>query len=127
MNNEIDRNIRLRAMWCHLMNITIWIPPFPIFLISTILFCLLQTHPFVEASGKEVLNFSSSILLYILLVFTISLSICAAGATEASIMLGSGSILILFLTHIISVIFGGVQASKGIIYRYPFAVRFFHN
>jgi uncharacterized protein len=127
MSNEIDRNIRLRAMWCHLINLTIWIPPFPVFLISTILFCLLQPHPFVEASGKEALNFSSSILLYILLIFTIALSICAAGATEASYVLGIGSILILIFTHIILVIFGGVQASKGISYRYPFAVRFFNN
>jgi uncharacterized Tic20 family protein len=42
-------------------------------------------------------------------------------------MLGIGSISVLILTHIILVIFGGVQASKGISYRYPFAVRFFNN
>lgn len=127
MNNSLDRTIRLRAMWCHLINITIWIPPFPIFLISAIIFCSFYPHPFVKASGKEVLNFSASIILYILLVFTISLSICATGAIDASFILGIGSILILIITHIILVIFGGVQASKGISYRYPFAVRFFDN
>jgi uncharacterized protein len=127
MNNLPDRNIRLRAMWCHLINLTIWIPPFPVFFISTILFCLLQPHPFVKASGKEALNFSGSILLYILLAFTIAIAFCGAGATDTSWILGSGSILVLFFTHIILVIFGGVQASKGISYRYPFAVRFFNN
>jgi uncharacterized protein len=127
MNNSLDRNIRLRAMWCHLINITIWIPPFPVFLILTIIFCSFYPHPFVKASGKEVLNFSASIILYILIVFTIALSICAAGAIDASWMLGIGFILLLILTHIILVIFGGAQASKGISYRYPFAVRFFNN
>jgi uncharacterized protein len=127
MSNQIDRNIRLRAMWCHLINIMTWIIPFPLFFILAIIFYRLSPHPFVQTSGKEALNFSASILLYVLLVFTISLAFCGAGATDASFIFGIGSISILIITHIILVIFGGVQASKGISYRYPFAVRFFDN
>jgi uncharacterized protein len=127
MNSELDRNIRLRAMWCHLIYLIVWIIPFPLAWILAIILWRINPHPFVTASGKEALNFSASILLYILLAFTISLAICGAGATDASFMLGIGSISILILTHFCLVIFGGVKAMQGIIYRYPFAVRFFYN
>ena len=127
MSNEIDPKVCRRAMLCHLINITIWIPPFPLFLLLTVIFCLLDAHPFVKACGKEVLNFSGSILLYILLLFTISIAICGSGAIGASFAFGIGSILILILTHIIMVVFGGIQVTKGISYHYPFVVRWFHR
>jgi uncharacterized protein len=127
MNSELDRNIRLRAMWCHLINLAVWIIPFPLVFILVIILYRFDPHPFITASGKEAINFSGSIILYILIAFTISIAICGAGATDASFILGIGSILILIFTHICLVILGGVKASQGISYRYPFTVRFFIN
>jgi uncharacterized Tic20 family protein len=128
MNNlTLDRNIRLRAMWCHLINLTIWIIPFPLVFILAIILYRLNPHPFVTASGKEALNFSASILLYMLLIFTIVLATCGTKVIDLSILLGAGLILVLIITHIILVIFGSVRASKGISYLYPLAIRFLNN
>ena len=114
-------------MWCHLSNLAIWIPPFPIFFILPVIFCRLDADLFVRAAGKEAINFSASVLLYMLLVFTISIAMCGAGAVDQSWIFGSIAILLLMLTHIIMIIFGSIQAHRGISYKYPFAIRFLGN
>ena len=114
-------------MWCHLINLAIWIPPFPVFLILPLIFCRLDAVLFVREAGKEAINFTASILVYMLLVFTISIAICGAGAKDQSWIFGSIAILLLMLTHIIMIIFGSIQANQGISYRYPFAIRFLDN
>ena len=128
MNNlPLDSKIRRQAMFCHLVNIGMWLAPVPLFLIIFIILSRLNAHPFVKEAGKEAANFSASIILYILLIFTISLSMCAAGVADMSFMFGVRSIAMLVITHIVMVIFGGIQANRGISYRYPFAIRFLDN
>ena len=126
-NSTLDPKIRRRAMWCHLINVAIWISPFPIFFPLVIIFCRLDAHIFVKAAGKEAINFTASVLLYMLLVFTISIAMCGAGAVDQSWIFGSIAILLLMLTHIIMIIFGSIQAHRGISYKYPFAIRFLGN
>ena len=129
MNNlPLDSKIRRQAMFCHLVNIGMWLAPVPLFFIVFIILSRLNAHSFVKEAGKEAANFSASIILYILLIFTISLSMCAAGAiTDVSFMFAVYSIVMLVITHIVMVIFGGIQANRGISYKYPFAVRFLDN
>ena len=126
-NSPIDPNIRRRAMWCHLINLAIWIPPFPIFLILPLIFCRLDAVLFVREAGKEAINFTASVLLYMLLVFTISIAICGAGAKDQSWIFGAAAILLLMLAHVVMIVFGSIQANRGISYKYPFAIRFLGN
>ena len=49
---------------------------------------------------------------------------CGAGAVDQSWILGSIAILLLMLTHVVMLIFGSIQAHRGISYKYPFAIRF---
>ena len=128
MNNlPLDSKVRRQAMFCHLVNIGMWVAPVPLFLIIFIILSRLNAHPFVKEAGKESANFSASIILYVLLIFTISLSMCAAGVSDMSFFFGVYSIGILVITHIVMVIFGGIQANRGISYKYPFAIRFLDN
>ena len=126
-NSPIDRNIRRRALWCHLSNLAVWIPPFPIFVILPLIFCRLDAVLFVREAGKESINFTASVLVYMLLVFTISIAMCGAGAVDQSWIFGLTAILLLMLTHIVMIIFGSIQANRGVSYKYPFAIRFLDN
>jgi uncharacterized Tic20 family protein len=108
------------------------LPPICLFVsrISCLVFWRMhrRRHPFVDESGKAALNFSLSIDLYLFVVGTISLATCGL------LGLGSGLGVIAYLwilmplllfAHFCSIVFGGIQASKGIIYKYPGTISFF--
>jgi uncharacterized protein len=81
MNNEIDREIRVTAMWCTVSNLTLPIgmwadspfSPLLVLFISSALVLLIwvtnrEKHPFIDESAKQALNFTLSIDLYIVIV-----------------------------------------------------------
>ncbi len=72
--------------------------------------------PFVNDQGKEAVNFQLSVLLAYL----------AAGLVGVVPVVGCLAALVIPAIGIASLIFGilgGLEANKGIIYRYPFALR----
>jgi uncharacterized Tic20 family protein len=81
MNNEIEREVRVTAMWCTVSNLMLpigmWVDsPFSSFLvlfISSALVLLIwvtnrEKHPFIDESAKQALNFTLSFALYIIIV-----------------------------------------------------------
>jgi uncharacterized Tic20 family protein len=82
-----------------------------------------ESHPFVDAQGKEALNFNLSALLYIVVLF-------AFGFIFTLITLGFGALLFVpafiaaMAAWVVLVIVAAVKASKGELFRYPLTIRF---
>ncbi|HLO48632.1 MAG TPA: DUF4870 domain-containing protein [Kamptonema sp.] len=144
-NNEQARNW---AMWCHLSSIAwilAFIIPFPFLNILCPLIVWLSKknqNSFINAHGKESLNFQLSLLIYtiicaIILLFLTSVTcgwIAPLGSSSAQssittigVSLLIGLIGLYVIGGIISfalVIFAAVKAKKGEFYHYPFTIRF---
>ena len=153
MNGEIDQEARKWGMWCHLSAIVAWIPqillvgvgiPLPIPLLSIILPLIIwltnkQKHSFIDAQGKESLNFQISLLIYSIIACIIAVFLffttCGAMYNQnanqlmvnllfiATILMGI-LLLLIVIFQIFLVIFASVKAYKGQLYRYPFTIRF---
>lgn len=153
MRDGENQDARNWAMFCHLSSL-FYIPVFLLALIglpipfvnifAPLIVWLAKKNqdPFIDAHGKESLNFNISLTLYniiaaIIFVFLISVT-CGVGfsssqsATQnnlASIgiilaIVYGGLLLLVFTYHLISVIFASVKAKKGELYRYPYTIRF---
>ncbi|MDB5357485.1 MAG: hypothetical protein JWN24_3938 [Phycisphaerales bacterium] len=100
-----DQNM---ALLCYILAIfTGWIGPLIIWLMKK------ETSPFVNDQGKEVLNWE------ITLVF----AWIAGVATSWIFGLGILIIIVAGICNLIFNILGAMKVSKGIPYRYPFALR----
>lgn len=100
---------------CHLLSLVLFVGiPVGNVLAPLVLWLLKRQYDsYLDATGKEVLNFQISITIYAL--------ICGI-----LILLGIGIILlpILFIMSIVCTIIGAIKSSEGIIYRYPLTIRF---
>lgn len=109
---EGDTNV---AMLCHLLSFIGWIGiPFGNILGPLVLWLMKKDQDdFVDATGKEVLNFQISATIYGivcgLLIF---------------VFIGIILLPILIIAVIIFTIIGAMKASDGVLYRYPFTIRF---
>ena len=140
-NNEQARNW---AMWCHLSSIAGITVVFP-FPFLNILCPLIVWHfkknqlSFIEAHGKESLNFQLSLLIYtmifaVILLFLIGFIIWTADSDQSFYSIATIGIMLLYgliglygIAGILSfalVIFAAVKAKKGEFYHYPFTIRF---
>jgi uncharacterized Tic20 family protein len=75
---------------------------------------------FVADQAREALNFNLSVLLYLVVlgVVTFVLIILIVGLLLIPV------ILAVVIAHLVLVIIAGIQANKGIAYRYPLTIRF---
>ena len=114
--------------------ITILMIPLLSFLISRISALVFwrthrSRHPLINESGKDALNFSLSIDLYILVICTILFASCGfyPSALPLLTLISFTWILVPFLlfTHFCLIIFGSIRASMGEIYKYPGTIQFF--
>ena len=133
------------GMLCHLASL-VWIPlifvaPFPfINILGPLVVWVLKKneHPFIDAQGKESLNFQISFTLYSLIVGIIAVIVALVFVggnifyilqallllfALAGIWLVLLAVLIGFLQFVL-VIIASVKASNGEFYRYPFTIRF---
>ncbi|CAN5540546.1 DUF4870 domain-containing protein [soil metagenome] len=82
-----------------------------------------ESHPFIDAQGKEALNFNLSALLYIVVLFVF-------GFIFTVLTLGFGLFLLVpafiaaMAAWVVLVIVAAVKASKGELFRYPLTIRF---
>ena len=82
-----------------------------------------DSHPFVDAQGKEALNFNLSALIYILSLFVF-------GFIFSFVTLGFGIFLFVpaaiaaMVGWVVLVVVAAVKASRGEAYRYPLTIRF---
>ena len=71
-----------------------------------------KEHPFIDANGKESLNFQTSMLIYSVLL---SPTLCIA--------IGIVLLPALWIFDLILVVVASMKASGGAVYRYPLTIR----
>ncbi len=91
-------------------------------------------HQFIEASGKEMINFLLSLILYLVVIDSIAISSCGFSVYNnmGNLIILSGvlfaivaviSLYWLFLVISMAIV-GGSRAAKGEIHHYPMTIRF---
>ena len=156
MTQDNDQSARNWAMWCHISSL-VWLPslllgligiflPIPLLNIVGPLIVWLtkkEQHPFIDAHGKESLNFQISFTIYwviaaIILIFLaaitcgIELSNSSSSSsgqllTQIWVVLGVvGGVfaLIVGILQLVLIVFAAIKAKKGEFYHYPFTLRF---
>ncbi|HQW28711.1 MAG TPA: DUF4870 domain-containing protein, partial [Verrucomicrobiales bacterium] len=102
---------KVMGMLAHILGaVTSFLGPLIIWLIKK------DESPFVNDQGKEALNFQ----------ITIIIGYVVAGILSMVPVLGCLSIILIPAVGVTSLIFGilgGLEANKGVVYRYPFALR----
>jgi uncharacterized Tic20 family protein len=108
------------------------LPPFSL-IVSRILALIVwltscRRHPFIYESGKEALNFSLSIDLYLLIVGAIVFASCGFYPVPMIGVLVHLWLLmpLLSLFHFCLMIAGTIKTSFGLIYKYPVTINFFN-
>ena len=154
MSGNIDQKIRLQAMSWILANLLpsaislLFNSLLPInspiigllfASFSTIaLFCPLviwlinrKSHPLISECTRESLNFTFSNYLYVTIVASIWIGSCfgnvlaPSGFSTGVFAFSSFVLCILGLFYICAIVFGGIQAARGNVYKYPLTIRFF--
>ena len=102
---------KVMGMLSHILGaVTSFLGPLIIWLIKK------DESPFVNDQGKEALNFQ----------ITVMIGFVVAGILGMVPVLGCLSIILIPAVGVTSLIFGilgGLEANKGVVYRYPFALR----
>lgn len=102
------------AMACHLAAFAGYFIPFGHILGPLVVLLFKgESHPFVNAQGREALNFQISITLYLLVA-----------ALLIAVVIGVFLIAALALFDFIFIIVATVKAKNGETYRYPLTIRF---
>jgi uncharacterized protein len=119
MENEVlgsglDRDTRMWAMLCHISAFAGFIGiPFGNILGPLIIWLIKrEDHPFINAQGKEALNFQISLIIY----GVISGILCL-------VLIGFLLLLLLWVAGVVLTIIGALKANEGVAYRYPFTIR----
>ena len=111
-----SRSQRQWAMGCHLIGLCGVIVPVPAAgLIATLVLWLLKREDgsFIDAHGKEALNFQISLVIYFAICIFLSM-----------VAIGVFLLIPLALFAFISIIVAGVKASEGSEFSYPACIRF---
>src|SRR6476619_7979304 len=111
---ELTGEVKNWGMLCHLSALLGFVPPFVGVVLGPLLVWLIKgkEHPFIDANGKESLNFQISMLIYSALL-------------APTFCIGIGFFLLPLLWGIdaILAIVASVKASGGAVYRYPLTLR----
>jgi uncharacterized Tic20 family protein len=114
---ELSKDVRMWAMFCHLAGLAGFVIPV---ILSGIIAPLIiwqikkDEHPFLDENGKEALNFQISIGIYEFVSFLLIFVFCIG-----AILLPAVAIFDLVL-----MIIAAVKANNGESYRYPLTIRF---
>ena len=150
MNSQTTNPDKTIAALIHVAAFSKYIIPFGNFILPLILWTAKKNDPFVDAHGKQALNFQISIFLYFILL--ICLGIAGIVFLGVSITFqepfifspdfnGFGDLgkvlpllffigfmgilfLALFILEIVCVITATVKASEGLLYKYPLTINF---
>lgn len=102
------------GMLCHLSALLGFVPPFIGVVLGPLAIWLIKgkEHPFIDANGRESLNFQISMLIY-------------SAITSVTICIGIGLFLlpVLWVIDVILIVVAAVKASSGVVYRYPLTIR----
>ncbi|KAA5835458.1 DUF4870 domain-containing protein [Pseudomonas chlororaphis] len=108
-----SQEVRQWAMFCHLSALLgIWIP-FGTLIGPLVLWQMKrETDPFIDAQGKEALNFQITVALASLVCFLLMV-----------VLVGFLLFGLLAIGALVLTIIAGVKANEGVAYRYPFTWR----
>ncbi len=130
------------AAWLHFSSFSRFFIPFGNLLVPLLLWSIHKNKsPYIDAHGKQILNFQISMLLYTSLMLLILVPLAALyiffGASNIDLwglnahhVFFPSKIVLLGLALLSSlfeyglVIYAGVKASEGLIYTYPFTFQF---
>ena len=116
-NEEISKDARMWAMFCHLGGLAGLIPIAPAFgsIIAPLIIWQIKKDefPFVDEHGKEAVNFQISILLYSI----ICIPFCF-------ICIGFIFLAVIGIIDIVCLLIATIKANNGEHYRYPICIRF---
>ena len=116
-NEELSKDARMWAMFCHLGGLAGLVPIVPAFgsIIAPLVIWQVKKNefPFVDEQGKEAVNFQISMLLYAIICIPLCF-ICIGVFLLAAV----GIVDIVFL------LIAAVKANNGERYRYPLSIRF---
>jgi len=101
------------AMLCHLAAFAGLVVPFGNLLGPLIVWQLKKdVDPFVDAQGKEALNFQISVAIAVMVCFMLML-----------VVIGFPLLALVSIGALVLSIIGGLKANEGVAYRYPFTWR----
>jgi uncharacterized protein len=110
----LTNEVKNWGMLCHLSALLGFVPPFIGVVLGPLLIWLIKgkEHPFIDANGRESLNFQISMLIY-------------SAITSLTICIGIGIFLlpVLWAVDVILIVVAAVKASGGGVYRYPMTIR----
>ena len=116
-NEELSKDARKWAMFCHLAGLAGLIPIAPVFgsVIAPLIIWQIKkdNFPFVDEHGKEALNFQISILIYAI-VSGLLIFACVGAFLLPAVM----------IFDIVFLIIAAIKANNGFHYRYPLCIRF---
>ena len=109
-----DKDARTWGMACHLSALCTFIIPFGQILGPLVVWLIKRNEmPFVDDQGKESINFQ----LTLLIMFVIS-------GILIFVVVGFFLMIILLIYMLIMVIVASIKANEGVMYRYPYTIRF---
>lgn len=102
------------AMACHLSGFAGFLFPFANVIAPLLIWAFKrEQYPYVDAQGKEAINFQISIIIYYIIA-----------AVMILIVIGLFLIPLIAAFHIIAMIIAAVEAAQGRLFRYPLTIRF---
>ncbi len=112
-----SRDARMWAMWCHLGALVGYILiPFGSILAPAVIWLMKrESDPFIDAHGREALNFQVTLLMYFVVAAILIL-----------VVVGLVLLPILYIGGVILTIHAAIHANDGRPYRYPFTIRMFN-
>ncbi len=117
VNEELSKDARMWAMFCHLGGLAGLVPIVPAFgsIIAPLVIWLIkkEEHPYIDEHGKEAVNFQISMLLYAI----ICIPLCF-------ICIGFFLLAAVGIVDIVCLLIAAVKANNGERYRYPISIRF---
>ena len=117
VSEEVNKDARMWAMFCHLVGLAAILPVVPFFggAIGALIIWQIKkdNFPFVDEHGKEALNFQISILIYAI-VSGLLIFACVGAFLLPAVM----------IFDIVFLIIAAIKANNGFHYRYPLCIRF---
>jgi uncharacterized Tic20 family protein len=108
-----SREARQWAMFCHFAAFLGLIFPFGNLLGPLILWQLKkETDPFIDAQGKEAMNFQITVALAAVVCFMLII-----------VVIGFPLLMLVGVGALVLTIIAGIKANEGVAYRYPFTWR----
>ncbi len=117
VSEEVNKDARMWAMFCHLAGLAGFIIPV---ILSGIIAPLIiwqikkDDHPFIDENGKEALNFQISIGIYALVSILLIPVFC----------IGAFLLTAVGIFNLVFMLIAAIKANNGFHYRYPLCIRF---